>query len=274
MAPAPGPTGELPRGLTYRTHRVPTPRGSLRYLQGVGMDPKPLVLAVDDEPSVLRLVELELMVQGFRVIAARDGEEALQLIDEHRPDVAVVDVVMPRMSGLELMSHLKDRLGIPVILLTAKTSAQDKVRGLEMGADDYIEKPFVPEDLSDRVHSVLRRARTGQVTDMVRAFGIEIDLKRRLVSRDGNLVPLSRTEWMLLQHLASQPGRFIPSRDILATVWGPDYEDDVQFLRAWISRLIEKIEPDPANPKLIQGTGEAYVLNAVAGTIEPAGAAS
>ena len=112
------------------------------------MDTKPLVLVVDDEPSVLRLVELELMVQGFRVVSARDGEEALTVIQDHRPDVAVVDVVMPRMSGLELMSRLKERLAIPVILLTAKTSAQDKVRGLEMGADDYIEKPFVPEDLS------------------------------------------------------------------------------------------------------------------------------
>lgn len=234
---------------------------------------QPLVLVVDDEPSVLRLVELELMVQGFGVISARDGEEALQLIEEKRPDVAVVDVVMPRMSGLELMSHLKQRLAIPVILLTAKTSAQDKVRGLEMGADDYIEKPFVPEDLSDRVHSVVRRARTGKSADVISADGIEIDLKRRLVSREGNLVPLSRTEWMLLHHLASQEGQTVSNADILAAVWGPDYKDDVQFLRAWVARLLEKIEADPTDPKLIQAVdGEGYVFSVGAGQGEIAGA--
>lgn len=231
------------------------------------MEQQPLVLVVDDEPSVLRLVELELMVQGFRVVSARDGEEALVLLEDHHPEVAVVDVVMPRMSGLELMSRLKERLGIPVILLTAKTSAQDKVRGLEMGADDYIEKPFVPEDLSDRVHAVVRRAKTGQSADVITAPGIEIDLKRRLVSREGNLVPLSRTEWMLLHHLASQEGKVVPTAEILGAVWGPDYQDDVQFLRAWVSRLMDKIESDPTAPHLIQvveGTGYRFSAKAVA----------
>lgn len=225
----------------------------------------PLVLVVDDEPSVLRLVELELMVQGFRVVSARDGQEALEVALRERPEVAVVDVVMPHMSGLELMSHLKAKLAIPVILLTAKTSAQDKVRGLEMGADDYIEKPFVPEDLSERVHAVVRRTRTGQSADIIRAGDIEIDLRRRLVSRDGNLVPLSRTEWTLLYHLASQEGETVPNDDILAVVWGQDYKDDVQFLRAWIARLMEKIEPDPANPTMIRnvdGQGYSFSISA------------
>ncbi|MGE5596434.1 MAG: response regulator transcription factor [Hyphomicrobiales bacterium] len=223
------------------------------------MEGQTLVLVVDDEPSVLRLVELELMVQGFKVVSARDGEEALQVIENHRPDVAVVDVVMPRMSGLELMSRLKEKLAIPVILLTAKTSAQDKVRGLEMGADDYIEKPFVPEDLSDRVQAVVRRAKTGQNPSVISAHGVDIDLKRRLVSRQGNLVPLSRTEWMLLHHLASQQGETVPNGEILSAVWGQDYQDDVQFLRAWVARLVEKIEPNPAEPQLIQNiNGEGY----------------
>ncbi|MCC7363720.1 MAG: response regulator transcription factor [Dehalococcoidia bacterium] len=233
------------------------------------MDQMPLVLVVDDEPSVLRLVELELMVQGFKVVTARDGEEALEIALREQPEVAVVDVVMPRMSGLELMSHLKAKLAIPVILLTAKTSAQDKVRGLEMGADDYIEKPFVPEDLSDRVHAVVRRAKTGQSADIIRAHDIEIDLKRRLVSRQGGLVRLSRTEWMLLYHLASQQGHTVPNSDILATVWGADYRDDVPFLRAWVARLMEKIEPDPANPRLIHnvdGTGYAFMVPEPVGT--------
>lgn len=238
------------------------------------MEQLPLVLVVDDEPSVLRLVELELMVQGFRVISARDGEDALVLLEDHRPEIAVVDVVMPRMSGLELMSRLKERLGIPVILLTAKTSAHDKVRGLEMGADDYIEKPFVPEDLSDRVHAVVRRMRTGQSAGVITAPGIEIDLKRRLVSRAGTLVPLSRTEWMLLHHLASQEGKIVPAADILGAVWGPDYQDDVQFLRAWVSRLMEKVEADPAHPRLIHavdGVGYRFSTTEVSAG-EPASA--
>lgn len=225
------------------------------------MEATPLVLVVDDEPSVLRLVELELRVQGFQVHATSDPLQALELAEEAHPDLAVLDVVMPGMSGLELMAKLKAELSIPVILLTAKTSAQDKIRGLELGADDYIEKPFVPEDLSDRVRAVLRRSATGQVADLIANGNTEIDLKRRLVRRQGELLPLSRTEWTLLHHLASHAGETVENGELLSAVWGAEYRDDLAFLRAWVARLGQKIEDDPANPRLVCSVeGRGYRL--------------
>lgn len=226
------------------------------------MQDPPLVLVVDDEPSVLRLVELELRVQGFRVAATSNPEKAIALALDHRPDLAVLDVVMPGLSGLELMAHLKADFGIPVILLTAKTSSHDKVRGLELGADDYIEKPFVPEELGDRIRAALRRASTGQVADVFVDGETEVDLKRRLVRRDGHILPLSRTEWMLLHHLASHAGQPVPAAELLTTIWGPDYAEDMPFLRAWVARLLAKVEANPAAPRLIRNVdGEAYVFS-------------
>ncbi|MCC6416961.1 MAG: response regulator transcription factor [Gemmataceae bacterium] len=226
------------------------------------MQDPPLVLVVDDEPSVLRLVELELRVQGFRVAATSIPDQAPALAHDRRPDVAVLDVVMPGLSGLELMARLKADLGIPVILLTAKTSSHDKVRGLELGADDYIEKPFVPEELGDRIRAALRRAATGQVADVFYDGETEVDLKRRLVSRGGHIVPLSRTEWMLLHHLASHAGAPVAASDLLTAIWGPDYADDMPFLRAWVARLLNKVEADPVAPRVIRNVdGEAYVFS-------------
>lgn len=228
------------------------------------MDQSPLVLVVDDEPGVLRLVELELLVQGFRVITASDGDEALKRVAVEVPDIAILDVVMPRMSGLELMGHLKERFDMPVILLTAKTSTQDRFRGLELGADDYIEKPFVPEDLTERVGAVVKRLATGR-HETIAIGGLEIDLKRRIVTRDGQLITLSRTEWMLLQQLAAHRGVPLAGADILEAVWGLHYRNDLEFLRAWIGRLRAKIEPGASALPVIaaDGTG-AYVLGSAA----------
>jgi DNA-binding response OmpR family regulator len=168
----------------------------------------PLVMAVDDEPGILRLIKLELTTQGFRVVTAEGGEEALRLAEEQRPDIALLDIVMPEMTGLELMRRLRERSSLPIILLTAKGGEADKVRGLELGADDYVAKPFSPDELSARVRAVLRRAVGGSAAEnIVRSGSVEVDLNRRLVKRNGELVSLTRTEWMLLQHLASYPGK-------------------------------------------------------------------
>jgi two-component system KDP operon response regulator KdpE len=226
---------------------------------------EPLILAVDDEAGILRLIKLELSSQGFRVIVANDGEEALRLAEQQRPDIVVLDIVMPEMSGLEVMRRLRERTSIPVILLTAKDHDEDKVRGLEMGADDYLVKPFNPEELSARVRAVLRRGfrpSTG-TENIVRIGGIEIDLNRRLVKKDGEVISLTRTEWMLLQHLAANAGKVMLNTELLSKVWGPEYRDDLQYLRVWVSRLRSKLEPDPANPtiiKTLQGIG--YLLDA------------
>lgn len=240
------------------------------------MSVQPLVLAVDDEPGVLRLIKLELTSQGFRVITADNATEAIKLEEEHRPDIALLDVIMPDMSGFELMRRLRDRTNIPVILLTAKGSDSDKVRGLELGADDYLAKPFSPDELSARVRAVLRRSVGSPAPDSeVVAGDVKIDLHRRLVWRAGEPVALTRTEWMLLQNLAANPGRVMLNAELLSKVWGPEYRGDLQYLRVWVSRLRKKLEEDPSNPKLIktfQGIGYMLVIPGQDGPAEEAAA--
>jgi len=223
---------------------------------------EPLVLAVDDEPAILRLLKLELSALGFRVITASTAEEAVQAVEEHRPDIALLDVVMPETNGLELLRTLRERWPIPVILVTARDRELDKVRGLEMGADDYIVKPFGPDEMAARIRAVLRRASGIQAEQVIRADGIEIDLNRRVVTgRDGDVVALTRTEWQLLETLAVNAGKVLLSGELLAKVWGPEYRDDLQYLRVWVSRLRQKIELEPSNPSIIRTRpGIGYVL--------------
>ncbi len=225
----------------------------------------PLVLAVDDEAGILRLIKLELAGQGFRVITASSGEEALTVAETQRPDIVLLDIVMPGMTGLETLRALRERWNIPVILVTARDREIDKVRGLEMGADDYIVKPFGADEMAARIRAVLRRAAGVDVEQTVRAAGdIEVDLGRRLVKRSGEIIALTRTEWQLLQHLAANPGKVILSGELLAKVWGPEYRDDLQYLRVWVSRLRQKLERDPGNPEIIKTLpGIGYMFQAV-----------
>ena len=225
----------------------------------------PLVLAVDDEAGILRLIKLELAGQGFRVITASSGEEALTVAETQRPDIVLLDIVMPGMTGLETLRALRERWNIPVILVTARDREIDKVRGLEMGADDYIVKPFGADEMAARIRAVLRRAAGVDVEQTVRAAGdIEVDLGRRLVKRSGEIIALTRTEWQLLQHLAANPGKVILSGELLAKVWGPEYRDDLQYLRVWVSRLRQKLERDPGNPQIIKTLpGIGYMFQAV-----------
>ncbi len=233
------------------------------------MSADPLVLAVDDEAGILRLIKLELSTQGFRVVTAENGDSALRMAEEHRPDIVLLDIVMPDMTGLEVMRRLRERTNTPVILLTAKGSDADKVRGLEMGADDYLAKPFSPEELSARVRAVLRRAvGSSGLENVVRAGEVEVDLNRRLVKRGGELVTLTRTEWMLLQHLAANAGKIMLNAELLSKVWGPEYRDDLQYLRVWVSRLRRKLEADRSSPKMIKtfpGIGYMFDLTAETG---------
>jgi two-component system, OmpR family, KDP operon response regulator KdpE len=227
------------------------------------MTVEPLILAVDDEAGILRLIRLELTDQGFRVVVASDGEEAVRTFEQQRPDVVVLDIMLPDMSGLEVMRRLRERSNTPIILLTARDHDEDKVRGLELGADDYVVKPFNPQELTARVRAVMRRAvRESMGESMVVAGDVEIDLDKRLVTKSGEPVSLTRTEWMLLQHLASNAGRVMLNTELLSKVWGPEYIDDLQYLRVWISRLRSKLETDHAQPsviKTLQGIG--YLLD-------------
>ncbi len=225
------------------------------------MTTEPLLLVVDDEAGILRLMKLELSAQGFRVITAGDGESAIAMAEEHRPDAILLDIMMPGASGLEVMRRLRERSNVPVLLVTAKDKDTDKIRGLELGADDYIVKPFNPDELGARVRAVLRRALSQDVERVVRAGNVEIDLTRRLVHKSGEPVALTRTEWLLLQHLAVNAGKVMLNTELLTRVWGPEYRDDLQYLRVWISRLRAKLEDTPSSPRIIrtlQGIGYLF----------------
>lgn len=225
------------------------------------MTAEPLLLVVDDEAGILRLMKLELSVQGFRVITATDGESAIAMAEDHRPDAILLDIMMPGASGLEVMRRLRERSNVPVLLVTAKDKDTDKVRGLELGADDYIVKPFNPDELGARVRAVLRRVLSQDVERVVKAGDVEIDLTRRLVRKAGHPVALTRTEWLLLQHLAANTGKVMLNTELLTKVWGPEYRDDLQYLRVWVSRLRAKLEDTPSNPRIIktlQGIGYLF----------------
>ena len=228
------------------------------------MNTKSRVLAVDDEPGILRLIKLELEAQAYTVETADSGAEALKAIESEAPDIAILDRMLPDADGLELLKKMREVASFPVIMLTARGRDVDKAEGLDLGADDYLGKPFSPEELSARVAAVLRR-RPGAADapkDLV-GGSIRIDLHRRLVYRGEDMVNLTRTEWLLLEQLASRPGKLVLNGDLLSQVWGPDYTGDLQYLRVWISRLRKKLEDEPSTPQLIRTVqGVGYVLQA------------
>jgi two-component system KDP operon response regulator KdpE len=231
--------------------------------QEVPVSTQPLVLVADDEPRITKLVSIALGEEGFRVVTANSGEEALQKAEDVRPDIVLLDIVMPDLDGIEVMRQLRERRPVPVILLTAKGSTADKAKGLDLGADDYIAKPFHPDELAARVRAVLRRSSGAQPGAGILAFDdVEIDLERRMVTRNGELVQLSRTEWLLLQHLAANAGKVVLHTELLTKVWGPEYRDDLQYLRVWVSRVRRKLGAEPGEPgriKTFQGIG--YLLD-------------
>jgi two-component system KDP operon response regulator KdpE len=196
-------------------------------------------------------------------VAANSGEEALQKAEEYRPDVVVLDIVMPDLDGIEVMRELRERRPVPVIMLTAKGATADKAQGLDMGADDYVAKPFHPDELAARIRAVIRRTSGAAAGTGTLAFDdVEIDLERRMVRRDGEIIQFSRTEWLLLQHLAANAGKVVLHTELLTKVWGPEYRDDLQYLRVWVSRVRRKLGAPPGEPgriKTFQGIG--YLLD-------------
>jgi two-component system, OmpR family, KDP operon response regulator KdpE len=224
---------------------------------------QPLVLIADDEPRITKLVSVALTGEGFRVVTASGGEDALARAEEVRPDIVLLDIVMPDLDGIEVMRLLRERRAVPVILLTAKGSTADKAKGLDLGADDYIAKPFHPDELAARVRAVIRRSVGVQPgAGVLRFDDVAIDLERRTVTRGGELVSLSRTEWLLLQHLAANAGKVVLHTELLTKVWGPEYRDDLQYLRVWVSRVRRKLGAKPGEAgriRTFQGIG--YLLD-------------
>jgi two-component system KDP operon response regulator KdpE len=213
------------------------------------------VLVVDDERRILNFLSSKLKVSGYEVLTASNGVEALEQVQAQEPDLVVLDIMMPKMDGFETLKELRSFSSVPVIILSAKESNADKVKGLGLGADDYLAKPFSPDELIARIEAVRRRlapAETRKQYEQLSLGDLTIDFKKHLVLVRGKETRLTRIEWLLLSELAQNAGRLMLYGDLLTRVWGPEYRDDVQILRTWISRLRSKVENDPDNPTLIR----------------------
>jgi two-component system KDP operon response regulator KdpE len=215
---------------------------------------KHLILVVDDEPPIVRLVRSKLLADGYSVETAGSGEEAIAFLDHERPDLIILDLMMPGIDGFETLRRVRAKSQVPVILLTARSGDADVSRGFHSGADDYLTKPFNPDELALRVAAVLRRtagtAPIGGKSVLVYP-GVTIDLDRRTVSVNDEEVRLSRTEWELLSQLAGNAGRVMLHGELLSRIWGPEFRDEAHYLRTWVSRLRAKLEADPSAPELI-----------------------
>lgn len=210
------------------------------------------ILVVDDDPLVIELVEYNLRARGYEILAAHDGQEGIRMFHQHRPDLVLLDVSMPKLDGYQVCERICEVSDTPIIMLTAKGRYEDEIiKGLEMGADDYIAKPFKMGELVARIRSTLRRAQTSPVSNtgvVYRDEYLSIDLSARLVVCNGVPVKLTPTEYKLLSFLVKNKGRWLEFRQILENVWGFEYIDDIDYLRVYIWHLRKKIEPDSKNP--------------------------
>jgi two-component system KDP operon response regulator KdpE len=223
------------------------------------------ILVVDDEERMARFIRLNLEHDGFQVLEAYRGLKAIQMIRDHLPDLVILDVMLPDMDGFEVLKMIREISPIPVIMLTAKGEEEDRVKGLELGADDYVPKPFSPRELVSRVRAVLRRAEMGNVSshEVIDVDGrLKVDFGRREVWIDNELVKLRPTEYKLLYHLMQNPGWVMTYDQILSKVWGYEYRDEPHYVRLYINYLRQKLEKDPANPQYIlteRGVGYRFV---------------
>jgi two-component system KDP operon response regulator KdpE len=221
------------------------------------------VLVVDDEPPIVRAVAANLRVRGFEVLTASTGEAALTAVETHQPDCVVLDLGLPGIDGLEVLRRLRTWTRVPVVVLTAIDSERDKVTALDLGADDYVTKPFGVAELMARIRVALRHASAaGDRPRVIRAADVAIDLDAKLVTRGGTAVRLTPTEYRLVETLATNAGRLCTHRFLLERVWGPGYGDESQYLRVYMANLRKKLD-DPAAPQLLltePGMGYRFVV--------------
>jgi DNA-binding response OmpR family regulator len=213
------------------------------------------ILVIDDEQRILNFLSSKLRASGYEVITATSGKEALELVQAQEPNLVVLDIMMPKMDGFETLKELRSFSSVPAIILSAKGTNADKIKGLDLGADDYLAKPFSPDELVARIEAVRRRVGPSDKRKVYEQFysgDLTVDFKKHLVIVKGKETRLTRIEWLLLSELVQNAGRLMLYGDLLTRVWGPEYRDDVQILRTWISRLRVKVETDPDNPALIR----------------------
>ena len=214
---------------------------------------KERVLVVDDEIEIRRALSRALSARGYVVETAADGLEAIKQAEAFHPDLVVLDLNLPKLDGLDVARSIRARSPVPILVLSVREDESDKVAALDLGADDYLTKPFGIDELLARVRALLRRAECPETgTDLRYALGeVEVDLQQRRVIRSGEDVRLTRTEWSLLDTFARHPGKLLTHRWLLERVWGEGYTEDVDVLRVFVSQLRKKIEPDPRRPQAI-----------------------
>lgn len=231
------------------------------------------VLIVDDEEAIRRSLARALTVRNYQVQEAADGPDAVAVAIASEPDLIVLDLNLPTMDGLTVTREIRARSSVPILVLSVREDEADKVAALDLGADDYLTKPFGIDELLARVRALMRRA-SGKDAESIRVYrtdGIEIDMAQRAVRRDEEAVRLTKTEWELLDAMSAHPGKLLTHRWLLERVWGPGYADDVEVLRVFVSQLRKKIEPDPSRPTVIvtdPGIGYRWSLRPVDAAVE------
>lgn len=224
------------------------------------------ILIVDDEPRMRRFVRMNLELEGFRVSEASDGLEAVRKVREDMPNLVVLDVEMPHLDGFETLAEIRLASPVPVIMLTVRSEEDERIKGLDLGADDYVTKPFSARELVSRINAVLRRVELSSPAERSNRVEVDdrlaVDFDRRQVLVEGEPVKLRPTEYRLLYHFIQNPGRTLTHEQLLSKVWGPEYVDDNQLLRLYVTYVRQKIEPDPSNPRYIfneRGVGYRFV---------------
>lgn len=234
------------------------------------------ILAADDDPQLLRLVTKNLELSGYDTISAIDGQQALDLIEARSPDLALLDLMMPKLDGFTVCERVREFSSMPIIILTARGQDQDKIRGLDVGADDYLTKPFSVDELLARVRAVLRRSQISSATETGRGLqttasvgDLSIDYAQHRVSIGGRDVDLTPVEYRTLAYLMQNAGRIVTQDLLLEHVWGEEYVGESHLLQVNVNRLRRKIEPDPTRPRyILTKTGVGYMLSTKLNEVE------
>lgn len=221
------------------------------------------ILIADDDAQMLRALRITLGARGYDVVTAHDGTTALAAAIDTHPDIIVIDLGMPGLTGIEVIEAVRGWSRVPILVVSGRTESWDKVEALDAGADDYVTKPFSADELLARIRALARRI-TADLAEPIVTFGtVSIDLAARVATRDGTTVRLTPTEWHLLEVLLRNPDRLVTRETLLTEVWGAQYTSDTGYLRLYLGQLRKKLETDPSNPRyLVTEAGMGYRFNA------------
>ncbi len=225
------------------------------------------VLAVDDDPAILRTLQINLRARAYETETVRDGRSALQAISEQLPDLVLLDLGLPDLDGIAVLKQLRSFSNVPVIVLSARHESDDKVEALDLGADDYVTKPFGMEELIARVRAALRHTGTSEANDqpIIETGALRLDVREARATRNGTEVHLTPTEWRIVEALTRRPGQLVRQADLLREVWGPAYHRETNYLRVYLAQLRRKLEDEPSQPlhfKTEPGLGYRFLVDA------------